>query len=102
MTTTNMQDIVFSIYRYDPDKDDAPYMQQYTLAVDTNVDTMLLTALLRWTKLPRISITNTIPTSTSAGDTHHIYQGSLILFVSSHPKTMSETPPNRLETAMGY
>ncbi|MCD6055060.1 MAG: succinate dehydrogenase and fumarate reductase iron-sulfur protein [Gammaproteobacteria bacterium] len=43
-TTTAVQ---FSIYRYNPDKDEAPYMQEYTLNVPAGVDTMLLTALLR-------------------------------------------------------
>lgn len=35
----------FSIYRYDPDKDKEPYMQDYTLAVDAGKDMMLLDAL---------------------------------------------------------
>ncbi len=41
------QDVTFSIYRFDPDKDDAPYMKTYTLTVPTEGDMMLLTALLR-------------------------------------------------------
>src|ERR1700722_6500608 len=35
----------FSIYRYDPDKDQKPYMQDYTLALETGRDMMLLDAL---------------------------------------------------------
>ncbi len=37
----------FSIYRYNPDKDTEPYMQDYNLDVDDSTDIMLLTALLR-------------------------------------------------------
>src|ERR1700704_3045056 len=36
----------FSIYRYDPDKDRAPYMQDYDIALDPH-DRMLLDALVR-------------------------------------------------------
>lgn len=35
----------FSIYRYDPDKDKKPYMQEYTLALAPGRDMMLLDAL---------------------------------------------------------
>lgn len=35
----------FSIYRYDPDKDKKPYMQDYTLAIEAGRDMMLLDAL---------------------------------------------------------
>lgn len=37
--------IAFSIYRYDPDQDDKPYMQNYTLDMPETGDMMLLTAL---------------------------------------------------------
>jgi len=36
----------FSIYRYDPDKDDKPYMQDYDVALEPS-DRMLLDALVR-------------------------------------------------------
>ncbi|HMU69568.1 MAG TPA: 2Fe-2S iron-sulfur cluster-binding protein, partial [Chitinophagales bacterium] len=36
----------FSIYRYDPDKDDKPYMQDYDIQL-APTDKMLLDALLR-------------------------------------------------------
>lgn len=39
--------LTFSIYRYDPDKGDAPYMQDHTLVVDDGDDMMLLDALIR-------------------------------------------------------
>ncbi len=35
----------FSIYRYDPEKDQKPYMQDYTLVLKTDKDMMLLDAL---------------------------------------------------------
>jgi succinate dehydrogenase / fumarate reductase iron-sulfur subunit len=35
----------FSIYRYDPEKDKKPYMQEYTLALEAGGDMMLLDAL---------------------------------------------------------
>lgn len=35
----------FSIYRYNPDKDKKPYMQDYTLAIEAGRDMMLLDAL---------------------------------------------------------
>lgn len=37
--------IAFSIYRYNPDQDDKPYMQQYTVDIPAQGDMMLLTAL---------------------------------------------------------
>lgn len=37
----------FSIYRYDPDKDAKPYMQDYELEVEPGRDMMLLEALVR-------------------------------------------------------
>ena len=36
----------FSIYRYDPDKDDKPYMRDYDIALEPS-DRMLLDALIR-------------------------------------------------------
>jgi len=39
--------VKFSIYRYNPDKDDVPYMQDYVLEVPANKDIMLLTAIMR-------------------------------------------------------
>ena len=36
----------FSIYRYDPDKDDKPYMQDYDIVLEPS-DRMLLDALVR-------------------------------------------------------
>jgi succinate dehydrogenase / fumarate reductase, iron-sulfur subunit len=47
MSEAATKNIKFSIYRYNPDKDDVPYMQEFTLAVPTDRDMMLLTALLR-------------------------------------------------------
>jgi len=38
-------EIKFSIYRYDPDKDEKPYMQDYELTVSTHSDMMLLDAM---------------------------------------------------------
>lgn len=35
----------FSIYRYNPDVDDAPHMQDYTLEAEEGRDMMLLDAL---------------------------------------------------------
>lgn len=42
-----MRQIKFNIYRYDPDKDQKPYMQDYTLEVPEDTDMMLLAALLK-------------------------------------------------------
>ncbi len=39
--------IQFSIYRFDPDKDEKPYMKDYELDISTSTDDMLLTALER-------------------------------------------------------
>lgn len=36
----------FSIYRYDPEKNAKPYMQEYTLPIESGKDMMLLDALL--------------------------------------------------------
>ena len=37
----------FSIYRYNPDVDDAPRMQDYTLEAEEGRDMMLLDALIQ-------------------------------------------------------
>lgn len=42
-----MQEIKFSIYRYNPETDKKPTMQPYTLKVDGEGDIMLLDALIR-------------------------------------------------------
>src|SRR5271155_4229928 len=53
MSTTNQlhqqspQRIEFSVYRYDPEIDNAPYMKQYYLEVPEGSDMMLLEALQR-------------------------------------------------------
>jgi len=44
MTTSTMQ---FKIYRYDPDKDQAPYMQDASIEVDFSLDRKLLDVLTR-------------------------------------------------------
>ncbi|MXP67535.1 succinate dehydrogenase iron-sulfur subunit [Pantoea sp. Aalb] len=38
--------LVFSIYRYNPDVDDKPYMQDHSLEIKDNYDMMLLDALI--------------------------------------------------------
>ncbi len=40
----------FSIYRYNPDVDDAPHMQDYTLEAEEGRDMMLLDALIQLKK----------------------------------------------------
>lgn len=42
---TAMKTIRFSIYRYDPSKDDKPYMQDYSLEIAQKADPMILTLL---------------------------------------------------------
>lgn len=42
----------FSIYRYNPDVDDAPRMQDYTLEAEEGRDMMLLDALIQRRKIP--------------------------------------------------
>ncbi|HRD90524.1 MAG TPA: 2Fe-2S iron-sulfur cluster-binding protein, partial [Accumulibacter sp.] len=44
MATSTMQ---FKIYRYDPDKDNAPYMQDASVEVDFAIDRKLLDVLTR-------------------------------------------------------
>ncbi|HNO58558.1 MAG TPA: 2Fe-2S iron-sulfur cluster-binding protein, partial [Accumulibacter sp.] len=44
MATSTMQ---FKIYRYDPDKDNAPYMQDISVEVNFDVDRKLLDILTR-------------------------------------------------------
>ena len=44
MATSTME---FKIYRYDPDKDDAPYMQDMAVEVDFAIDRKLLDVLTR-------------------------------------------------------
>ncbi|HNC53739.1 MAG TPA: 2Fe-2S iron-sulfur cluster-binding protein, partial [Accumulibacter sp.] len=44
MATSTMQ---FKIYRYDPDKDAAPYMQDMSVEVDYSIDRKLLDILTR-------------------------------------------------------
>ena len=38
--------LTFSLYRYNPDVDSKPYMQDYTLEVEEGSDMMLLDALI--------------------------------------------------------
>lgn len=45
MNNLPQQEIRFSVYRYDPEKDQEPYMQDYTLQIPTGSDMMLLDAL---------------------------------------------------------
>lgn len=42
-----MKTLNISIYRYNPDVDDAPYMKDYTLEVDENQDMMVLDLLIK-------------------------------------------------------
>lgn len=47
MAEPQTRSVQFEIYRYDPDKDEAPYTQNYFLVVDKDSDPMLLTLLER-------------------------------------------------------
>lgn len=42
-----MKKYTFSIYRYNPDVDNAPHMKEYTLEVEDNQDLMVLEALIK-------------------------------------------------------
>jgi succinate dehydrogenase / fumarate reductase iron-sulfur subunit len=44
---TTARTIEFSIYRYNPEKDDKPYMQDYRLEIPAQSDMMLLEALIK-------------------------------------------------------
>jgi succinate dehydrogenase / fumarate reductase iron-sulfur subunit len=43
-----MAQVQFSVYRYNPDVDNAPRMQEYTLQTEEGQDMMVLDALLLW------------------------------------------------------
>ena len=43
----DMRAIKLTLYRYNPDKDSKPYMQDYTLEIPVHGDPMLLTLLER-------------------------------------------------------
>ncbi|WMQ73842.1 MAG: Succinate dehydrogenase iron-sulfur subunit [Sodalis sp.] len=45
--------VEFSIYRYNPDVNDKPRMQDYTLTVEKGCDMMLLDALIQLKELIR-------------------------------------------------
>lgn len=47
MIDATTKQVKFSIYRYNPDKDEVPYMQDFTLEVPADRDMMLLTAIMR-------------------------------------------------------
>lgn len=47
ITEKDTKNITLSIYRFNPDEDKKPYMKDYTLAVSTKADSMLLTLLER-------------------------------------------------------
>lgn len=52
----------FSIYRYNPDVDDAPRMQEYTLESEDGRDMMLLDALMRLKeKDPTLAFRRSLP-----------------------------------------
>jgi succinate dehydrogenase / fumarate reductase iron-sulfur subunit len=42
-----MKKYTFSVYRYNPDVDNAPHMKEYTLEVEENQDLMVLEALIK-------------------------------------------------------
>ncbi|HAS22610.1 MAG TPA: succinate dehydrogenase iron-sulfur subunit, partial [Idiomarina loihiensis] len=42
-----MKKYTFSVYRYNPDVDNAPHMKEYTLEVEDNQDLMVLEALIK-------------------------------------------------------
>ena len=45
MADVKMREVKLSIYRYNPDKDSVPYMQDYTISIPADRDMMLLTAI---------------------------------------------------------
>lgn len=47
-----MMKLEFSIYRYNPDVDNAPRMQDYTLEGEEGRDMMLLDALIQLKEIP--------------------------------------------------
>ena len=47
MTAKIAQTMQFKIYRYDPDKDEAPHMQDISIDVDPAVDRKLLDVLTK-------------------------------------------------------
>lgn len=51
----------FSIYRYNPDVDDAPHMQDYTLEAEEGRDMMLLDALIQLKKRPDPVVPSLMP-----------------------------------------
>ncbi len=58
----------FSIYRYNPDVDDAPHMQDYTLEAEEGRDMMLLDALIQLKeKDPSLSVSAAPAVKGSAG-----------------------------------
>ncbi|VFS85625.1 Succinate dehydrogenase iron-sulfur subunit [Kluyvera cryocrescens] len=46
----------FSVYRYNPDVDDAPRMQDYTLEAEEGRDMMLLDALIQLKRKRSVSV----------------------------------------------
>src|SRR3990167_10860123 len=44
---TDIRNVSLSIYRYNPEVDKKPYMQDYSLTIDANSDPMVLTLLER-------------------------------------------------------
>ncbi|WP_290486526.1 2Fe-2S iron-sulfur cluster-binding protein, partial [Idiomarina sp. UBA3162] len=42
-----MKTVNISIYRYNPDVDDAPYMKDYSLEIEENQDLMVLDLLIK-------------------------------------------------------
>ncbi len=44
---TNVREVTLSVYRYNPEHDEAPYMKDYTLELHGEADSMLLTLLER-------------------------------------------------------
>lgn len=51
----------FSIYRYNPDVDDAPHMQDYTLEAEEGRDMMLLDALIQLKERPDPVVPSLMP-----------------------------------------
>ncbi len=46
-TKLDMKKYTFSVYRYNPDVDNAPHMKEYTLEMEDSQDLMVLEALIK-------------------------------------------------------
>lgn len=88
----------FSVYRYNPDVDDAPRMQDYTLEAEEGRDMMLLDALIQLKeKDPTLSFRRSCREGVCGSDGEHERQNGLACIT---PISALQRPARKLSSVL--